>query len=62
MFLFQLLLCRQDGRLFVHDINKREQLCELILPDAGDGDNHRPLKPAAFSTLDCGRNVFVIGK
>jgi len=58
LFYIQVLVSRQDGRLFVHDIIKHEQITELILPA---GYEYTPWMPRTFATLDSGSTLFVIG-
>lgn len=57
-----LAVCRQDGRLYIHDTLKCELLCEVVMPvfETVNLTVRSPLRPLTFATADGGRVLYAI--
>lgn len=54
-----MLIARQDGRIFLHDISEKALLCEVALPKCYM--LHRALDHPAVVTASAGRMLYAIG-
>jgi len=58
----QMVLCCNDGRVFVSDIARCDLLCELVKPTVDVDALGQPLRPLSFTAADGGRTVFAVGQ
>ena len=59
--LLQMLICCNDGRLFISDVVHGKLLCELVKPSVDVATLGQPLQPLAFTAAEGGRSVFAVG-
>jgi len=56
-----MMVCCNDGRLFISDTVTCQLICELVRPSVDVDTLGEPLQPNAVVFADGGRSVFAVG-